>query len=598
MPTGKSIKTLSLYSEEVLFLLRQAETFSSANSNYEVSILSTAATAVNTRYADSSSEDEEEKEISSSSESSDESETEEAEEAKISPSTTLTLPVKSKQISKPKREPRQNKNQRQRIQLVKQLIDNLVTVSLPVDDDAILALPSSLLGKDDRRSDSDNQRSQRQAFLSLASQLGLPGKKLVVVLLLRSGRFAGGVFEAGHSVAHRAFQRYTVRKGQGGAQSSQDNSKRKAKSMGAQLRRAGEQGMKEDILSTIIEWKQYFNQAGLILISCPKTMKTTLLPDAVKEFLSRDDPRIRKVPFDIGRPTFDSVCVTHDVLMNIQVCEAIAAIEPKVVEQATTENDTMPAEQTLLKVEKVEPEEIFIPLSAVHEAAQEGNLSAIMDLLSIKEDNHPDIDQQAGPDFMTPLHYAAESASKVDPVTAAACVSALLIQGHASPCVVDVRIRPPYFLASHDKVREAFRTARAMLGEDYCNWDEAKVGPPLTDDDIQSRKENEAEKNRRKKARQKEKKAKEKAITEEMETRRKDEEDRHKQAEDAKRFRDGLQPKGSSATNICDFCQVVCKGKRRNQMFQRLDYVYCSADCVQKHKRELMAKAAMARFGN
>jgi hypothetical protein len=34
------------------------------------------------------------------------------------------------------------------------------------------------------------------------------------------------------------------------------------------------------------------------------------------------------------------------------------------------------------------------------------------------------------------------------------------------------------------------------------------------------------------------------------------------------------------------------------QMFQRLEYVYCGSECVQKHKRELMAAAAMARFGN
>jgi Vms1-associating treble clef domain len=33
-------------------------------------------------------------------------------------------------------------------------------------------------------------------------------------------------------------------------------------------------------------------------------------------------------------------------------------------------------------------------------------------------------------------------------------------------------------------------------------------------------------------------------------------------------------------------------------MFSRLEYVYCTAECVQKHKRELMAAAALARFGN
>lgn len=207
------------------------------------------------------------------------------------------------------------------------------------------------------------------------------------------------------------------------------------------------------------------------------------------------------------------------------------------------------------------------------------------------------IDRHAGPDFMTPLHYAAESSQRVDPATAAACVSALLIQGRANPGIIDARTRASYFLASHDKVREAFRRARAILGEDHCDWDEAKVGPPLTEDDIEARKEKEAEKKRKKKARAKEKKAQEKDHMEEMEQRKKEEEEQKKRAEDAKRVRDCLQPKASNATNICDFCQKVCKGKQRTQMFKRLDYNYCSTDCLNKHKRELMAKAAMSRFG-
>ena len=42
---------------------------------------------------------------------------------------------------------------------------------------------------------------------------------------------------------------------------------------------------------------------------------------------------------------------------------------------------------------------------------------------------------------------------------------------------------------------------------------------------------------------------------------------------------------------------VLIIGKSRSQMFSRLEYVYCSTDCVRKHQRELMAAAAMARFG-
>lgn len=67
-------------------------------------------------------------------------------------------------------------------------------------------------------------------------------------------------------------------------------------------------------------------------------------------------------------------------------------------------------------------------------------------------------------------------------------MNALLVQGHANPCAIDARGRPPYFLASSDKNREAFRLARGTLGEDYCLWDdEAKVGPALTEEVIWQR---------------------------------------------------------------------------------------------------------------
>ena len=106
-----------------------------------------------------------------------------------------------------------------------------------------------------------------------------------------------------------------------------------------------------------------------------------------------------------------------------------------------------------------------------------------------------------------------------------------------------------------------------------------------------------AEKKRRQRVRQKEKKANEKAEAEKAAAQQRKEEDKKKQEEEAKRIRDGLKPTSSSATNVCDFCQKVVKGKRRSQMFQRLEYAYCSTDCVKRHQRELMAAAATARLG-
>ncbi|KAF1783553.1 Ankyrin repeat-containing domain [Phytophthora cactorum] len=64
------------------------------------------------------------------------------------------------------------------------------------------------------------------------------------VFLLRSGRFAGAVFDKDKALCHKTFQRYTTRRKQGGAQSASD-ANGKAKSAGATLRRYNEAALKQ-----------------------------------------------------------------------------------------------------------------------------------------------------------------------------------------------------------------------------------------------------------------------------------------------------------------------------------------------------------------
>lgn len=362
--------------------------------------------------------------------------------------------------------------------------------------------------------------------------------------------------------------------------------------MGSQLRRAGEEALRQDVAASVKEWSSHIQKAGLILFSCPKVMMKTFFDD-VEPVLNREDSRIHKVPLDIGRPTFEAVTAVHEIMMRVNLREQDAVEEE--IEEAVVGSTGQTAELPVVVEKEKDP---IVPLGQLHSVAMESRLAELIQLLTSSEGLSDQIDERAGEDFMTPLHFAAESASTLDPTTAAACVTALLVQGHANPCILDARHRTPYFLAAHEKVRDAFRMARATLGEEYCSWDEgAKVGPALTVDDMQKKKEKAAEKKRRQRARQKEKKAREKAQAAEMENKRREEEEQRKKDEDAKRIRDGLKPKTSTATNVCDYCQKVCKGKKRSQMLQRLDYAYCSTNCVQQHKRELMASAALSRLG-
>lgn len=91
------------------------------------------------------------------------------------------------------------------------------------------------------------------------------------VLLLRSGRFAGAVFDKEKAVCHKSFQRYTTRRKQGGSQSAHDASGGKAKSAGATLRRYNEAALKQDVADLMVQWKDVLNSADLIFIACAKT---------------------------------------------------------------------------------------------------------------------------------------------------------------------------------------------------------------------------------------------------------------------------------------------------------------------------------------
>jgi len=652
---GKLQESLPLYTERCVALLQRAldEAVATDPESSSAALASSSYkntrhnTAIPARYASSSEdgssseEDEQAPEGSSTSDSEDSSgkpETATLVTAESS-TTTATEGAAPAVASRPDRAGKNNKTAAPKDAVVRKHVDSIpcVQLNLPPDDagnedgsdnrQQVLELPSCLLSKHDESGAAAQCRSLLQLARALTSTE--PPSKPVVVLFLRSGRFAGAVFSRDRVLHHTTSTRYTVRKGQGKAQSAQDG-QRRPQSMGAQLRRQGERQLDEDVAAALGEWRETICEAALIFVSVPKTMKKSLFENGGEHCLQRDDPRIRRVPLDLGRPSFENVCLIHAVLTTVSLRERIAIDDrDNDTNEVLVETKKKEESAKAAVVEKKPPVIEAIPLSALHIAAQNGDVEAIR--LMLESDNDDDKDDQddiaggssssftltmkhqvravAGETLMTPLHYAAESSSSssapatgttiaaVDPETAAECVRLLLEQGHADPCTVDARGRVPYFLATQDVVRDAFRMARATLGEDYCDWDAgAKVGPPLTPDDLEQRKEKEAEKKRKKRARQKEKKAKEKAEQREADERRKEAEERIKQEEEAKRVRAGLQPKVGGG-GVCDFCQTVCKGRKRTQMFKRLDYSYCSTDCVQKHKRELMAAAATARFG-
>ena len=665
LPTARVVDRLSLYSKDCRELLQQALDILPEEQVFPHHVSTTQTNK--SRFADSSSSEEEDDTAYKTGEGNEEEEDSsgrDSDENDDQPDKTETLdqnkqesPVVDDSKAKhqtTKKNPLKNKkvDDRQREASVRKHVDLLMCHALSLPSDyassptsslahatvpADLHISSSLLSKSTRLE--GNDRAMAQSFLDLANHLQgvAPGAaepqhqaKSILVLSLRSGRFATALFQEGHCTHHRTAQRYTVRKGQGKAQSVQDGQKGKPKSMGSQLRRAGEVQLKEDLRQTLQDWHSLLqpDRCALILISCPKTMLSTLYEcmDPIVPRTDAVDNRIRRVPLDVGRPTLENVLLIHDVLTCVTVRKRLTTSTTNTTTSTSVHQQSPVSAQQQQQEQQQQDDErstrtteepaakVIIPLTDWHTAAKNGDLELIRKLLSRNDDHEEEtqtdndktdiINLGAGKDLMTPLHYAANCTATdngpsggVDPTVAADMVMALLVEGQADPSRVDARNRPPYFLAVHEKVRNAFRMARSSLGEDYCDWDGgARVGPPLSLSDVQERKDKEADKKKRKKARQKEKRAKERA--EQQEQAKLEEQQKQEQAAqvEAKRIRDGLQPKVVSGANVCDYCQTVVKGRQRSQMFRRLEYSYCRTDCVQKHKRELMACAALARF--
>lgn len=182
------------------------------------------------------------------------------------------------------------------------------------------------------------------------------------------GRFAGGVFEKNQCLRHKTFQRweifwlsfkrfrYTVRKKQGGMQSTKDKTGNKPKSVGATIRRQQETQFKEvrtgsskvlqmnsffkDVTEVLVKWKDFTNRAHFIFIYGPgQSWSHFFLAGELQRgtivnvgylLIVWDDPRIRSVPIPVRRPTLLEVKHVHSWLSKAEVSDYVEnpQIEP------------------------------------------------------------------------------------------------------------------------------------------------------------------------------------------------------------------------------------------------------------------------------
>ena len=172
-------------------------------------------------------------------------------------------------------------------------------------------------GSSSSSSNSSSNASSPSSAINPWERLGsvlsmLRERPLVCVLILRSGKFAGAIFDGTSVLEHKIFRRYTRRAKAGGAQSSHDKKGGAAKSAGAQMRRAGEEALQAEVAGLLQAWRGYIEESSVILISVPRAMRAVIFEDnAPNAVLKKSDPRIRTIPFLVRQPTFAETQVVH-----------------------------------------------------------------------------------------------------------------------------------------------------------------------------------------------------------------------------------------------------------------------------------------------
>jgi hypothetical protein len=318
----------------------------------------------------------------------------------------------------------------------------------------------------------------RQKQLSKASPSSQSLESHLFLCMTGGGHFAAMIVEMrpkpGKILLHKTFHRYTTRRKQGGAQSSNDAAKGAAHSAGSSLRRYNEAALSQEVRDLLKEWKSLIDSSELLFVRATgPSNRRALFGPYDGQILRQNDPRLRGFPFSTKRATQAELVSAFNQLTRLKVAEidhAAIAAAAEAAKKPVVESPK-PAPKPIIKL--TEEEE-----AALHHTTQIQALirrSRVPALLQYLTKNRIPADFVFEPHTTQQNHHASRPLHLAASLNNPLMIAALLTRSSADPTLPNAENKTAFEICGDRQTRDAFRVARQELGEDRWDWTAARV---------------------------------------------------------------------------------------------------------------------------
>lgn len=289
-------------------------------------------------------------------------------------------------------------------------------------------------------------------------------------------------------IESKTYHRYTTRKKQGGSQSASDNARGKANSAGSSIRRYNEQALIKEVRELLSSWKTHLNDCTSIYIRANGASNRRVLIGYEGCVLQNGDDRVRSFPFTTKRATTSELKKAWSNLSYLSLHDIPKANE-KLKKKLQKQRDNLKnSQQQATKVEEVASENDLHSNELIN-FLKKSRAPMLINYIR-KHDLSPNYElspKEQYAHYPTLLHYASShSFSHMTQV--------LMVNLKADPTINNKFGKTPVELAGNTATRRMFQVARYSLGENYCDWNAAKVGSPKSKEDVAKEQQEEQDK--------------------------------------------------------------------------------------------------------